>query len=140
MDKGLDVGTAYEILSIDIFDITIGKNIAVQLKLEQGEIEKKKNQAKLEERRLEAVALEQENKAKLQEAKIRATEAEADVPRALAEALKEGKLSPMDYYDIKNLEADTKLRKVLSGDAKPTNGGGSAKPMPAVRRKNPFDF
>lgn len=149
MSKGLDYETAYEIISIDIFDIQIGKNIAVQLQLEQSEIEKKANQAKIEERRLEAVALEQENKAKIQEAKIRALEAEAEVPKALANALKEGKITPMDYYDIKNLEADTNLRNMLSGQQKQSETDGAA-PDPFNRRpalprsqrpkKNPFNF
>lgn len=134
--KGLDAETAYEIISVDIFDVQIGKNIAVQLKLDQGEIERRANQSKLEERRLEAVAAEQENKAKIQEAKIKQIEAEMEVPKALANALKEGKISPMDYYDIQNLEADTKLKNVLSGNEKPGDKGGQA----ARTRKNPFDF
>jgi uncharacterized protein YqfA (UPF0365 family) len=149
MSKGLDYETAYEIISIDIFDIQIGKNIAVQLQLEQSEIEKKANQAKIEERRLEAVALEQENKAKIQEAKIRALEAEAEVPKALANALKEGKITPMDYYDIKNLEADTNLRNMLSGQQKQSETDSAAPdqfnrrpvlPRSQRPKKNPFNF
>lgn len=142
MSKNLDSGTAYEIVSIDIFDITIGKNIAVQLQLEQAEIEKHDQQVTLEKRRLEAVALEQENKAKIQEAKRLAIEAEAEVPKALAEALKEGKISPMDYYDIKNLEADTKLRNMLSdGSAEKKEQLTTKKPqVRAMKRPNPFDF
>lgn len=145
LSKGLDYETAYEILSIDIFDITIGKNIAVQLKLEQSEIDKKASQAKIEERRLEAVAAEQENKIKIQEARIRAIEAEAEVPKALADALKEGKITPMDYYDIKNLEADTNLRNMLSGKTKKSgdDDGGDPfkKPFPRPSKKrNPFNF
>ena len=147
MEKGLDYETAYQILSIDIFDISIGKNIAVQLQLEQAEIEKKANQSRIEEKRLEAVVLEQQNKAKIQEAKIRAIEAEAEVPKALANALKEGKITPMDYYDIKNLEADTNLRNMLSGNTKNAENnddgfsGMGKKPMPRPRpKKNPFNF
>ena len=146
MNKGLDYETAYEILSIDIFDITIGKNIAVQLQLEQAEIDKKASQAKIEERRMEAVVLEQQNKAKIQEAKIRALEAEAEVPKALANALKEGKITPMDYYDIKNLEADTNLRNMLSGNTKKSDDLSGAdepfkRPMPRPKpKRNPFNF
>ncbi len=145
MEKGLDYETAYQILSIDIFDISIGKNIAVQLQLEQAEIDKKANQSRIEEKRLEAVVLEQQNKAKIQEAKIRAIEAEAEVPKALANALKEGKITPMDYYDIKNLEADTNLRNMLSGknNTSDDDGGDGAgrKPIPRPRpKKNPFNF
>ncbi len=141
LSKGLDVGTAYEIVSIDIFDISIGKNIAVQLELEQSEIEKRENQAKLEERRLQAVALEQENKAKIQEAKIRAIEAESEVPKALAEALKQGKISPLDYYDIKNLEADTNMRNMLTGGARQDADKPKKPAFPnAIKRKNPFDL
>lgn len=142
MSKNLDNGTAYEIISIDIFDITIGKNIAVQLELEQSEIAKRESQAEIEKRKLEAMAIEQENKNKIQEAKMRAIEAEAEVPKALAEALKEGKISPMDYYDIKNLEADTNLRNMLSGKKTGTEGNDSVQPRPrrAIKRPNPFDF
>ncbi len=146
MSKNLDSGTAYEIISVDIFDISIGKNIAVQLELEQSEIAKRESQAEIEKRKLEAIAIEQENNNKIQEAKMRAIEAEAEVPKALAEALKEGKISPMDYYDIKNLEADTNLRNMLSGknkggdDEKGGVGSGTARPHRAIRRNNPFDF
>lgn len=136
MAKGLDSETAYEIISIDIFDIQVGKNIAVQLKLDQGEIERRANQSKLEERRLEAVAVEQENKAKIQEAKAKQIEAEMEVPKALANALKEGKISPMDYYDIQNLEADTKLRNVLSGNDKKNED----RPSSSRSKRNPFNF
>ena len=143
ISKNLDMGTAYEIVSLDIFDITIGKNIAVQLQLEQSEIEKRDQQAKMEERKLEAIAIEQENNTKIQEAKIRAIEAEAEVPKALAKALQEGKISPMDYYDIKNLEADTNLRNMLSGGTKAdaSNGEQGAKMQPKVKKRpNPFNF
>ncbi len=145
MGKGLDYGTAYEIVSVDIFELGIGKNIAVQLELEQGEIQRRENQARLEERRLEAVAKEQETKSKIHEAKIRAIEAEAEVPKALAKALQEGKITPMDYYDIKNLEADTNLRNMLSGNK--SSEGATTQPMRrpglpggTVKKRNPFDF
>lgn len=147
INKGLDFETAYQILSIDIFDISIGKNIAVQLQLEQAEIEKKANQAKIEEKRMEAVVIEQQNKAKIQEARIRAIEAEAEVPKALANALKEGKITPMDYYDIKNLEADTNLRNMLSGNTKKSDGDGDMgadsfkrSPVRPRPKRNPFNF
>lgn len=118
--KGLDSGTAFEILSIDIADIDIGKNIGATLQIDQAQADKNIAQAKAEERRAMAIALEQEMKAKAQEARAKVIEAEADVPRAMAEAFRNGNLGIMDYYKMKNIEADTSMRESI---AKP-----SAKP------------
>ncbi len=118
--KGLDSGTAFEILSIDIADIDIGKNIGATLQIDQAQADKNIAQAKAEERRAMAIALEQEMKAKAQEARAKVIEAEADVPRAMAEAFRNGNLGIMDYYRMKNIEADTSMRESI---AKP-----SAKP------------
>ena len=139
MSKGLDTGTAYEIISVDIYKLTVGKNYDIVKKMEEVDLEKKKSQTKLEERRLIAVALEQENKAKIEEAKIKAIEADAEVPKALVKALNEGRISPVEYYDIQNLQADTKLRNSLTQieDKKATESPTDIKPKP---RKNPFNF
>lgn len=118
--KGLDSGTAFEILSIDIADIDIGKNIGATLQIDQAQADKNIAQAKAEERRAMAIALEQEMKAKAQEARAKVIEAEAEVPRAMAEAFRSGNLGIMDYYKMKNIEADTSMRESI---AKP-----SAKP------------
>lgn len=117
--KGLDSGTAFEILSIDIADIDIGKNIGAFLQMDQAQADKNIAQAKAEERRAMAIALEQEMKAKAQEARAKVIEAEADVPRAMAEAFRNGNLGIMDYYKMKNIEADTAMRESI---AKPTSG------------------
>lgn len=117
--KGLDAGTAFEILSIDIADIDIGKNIGAVLQIDQAQADKNIAQAKAEERRAMAVALEQEMKAKAQEARAKVIEAEAEVPRAMAEAFRSGNLGIMDYYRMKNLEADTSMREAI---AKPSGG------------------
>lgn len=112
--KGLDSGTAFEILSIDIADIDIGKNIGAQLMMDQAEADKNIAQAKAEERRAMAVASEQEMKAKAQEARAKVIEAEAEIPMAIAEAFRNGNLGIMDYYHIKNIQADTNMRDSLS--------------------------
>jgi uncharacterized protein YqfA (UPF0365 family) len=112
--KGLDSGTAFEILSIDIADIDIGKNIGAQLMMDQAEADKNIAQAKAEERRAMAVALEQEMKAKAQEARAKVIEAEAQIPIAIAEAFRNGNLGIMDYYRLKNIQADTNMRDSLS--------------------------
>lgn len=112
--KGLDSGTAFEILSIDIADIDIGKNIGAQLMMDQAEADKNIAQAKAEERRAMAVASEQEMKAKAQEARAKVIEAEAEIPMAIAEAFRNGNLGIMDYYHIKNIQADTNMRESLS--------------------------
>jgi uncharacterized protein YqfA (UPF0365 family) len=111
--KGLDAGTAFEILSIDIADVDIGKNIGAKLQIDQAEADKRIAQAKAEERRAMAVALEQEMKAKVQEMRAKVIEAEAQVPLALAEALRSGKMGFMDYYMLQNVDADTKMRRSL---------------------------
>ncbi len=112
--KGLDSGTAFEILSIDIADIDIGRNIGAQLQIEQAEADKQIAQAKAEERRASAIALEQEMKAHVQEMRARVIEAEAQVPIALAEALKSGNLGVLDVYNMDNKKADTKMRESLA--------------------------
>ena len=117
LKKGLDSGTAFEILSIDIADIDIGKNIGAMLQMDQAQADKNIAQAKAEERRAMAIALEQEMKAKAQEAKAKVIEAEAEVPKAMAEAFRRGNLGIMDYYKMKNIEADTTMREAI---AKPT--------------------
>lgn len=114
LNKGLDAGTAFEILSIDIADIDIGKNIGAVLQMDQAEADKNIAQARAEERRAMAVALEQEMKAKAQEARARVIEAEADVPLAMAEAFRNGNLGIMDYYKMKNIMADTSMRESIS--------------------------
>ncbi len=119
--KGLDSGTAFEILSIDIADIDVGRNIGAHLQIEQAEADKQIAQAKAEERRASAIALEQEMKAKVQEMRAKVVEAEAKVPLAIAEALKTGKMGVMDYYNMENLNADTKMRQNLSIESNNTN-------------------
>ena len=114
LEKGLDAGTAFEILSIDIADIDIGKNIGAVLQMDQANADKNIAQAKAEERRAMAVALEQEMKAKAQEARAKVIEAEVKIPLAMAEAFKQGNLGIMDYYKFKNIEADTKMRDSIS--------------------------
>lgn len=118
LSKGLDAGTAFEILSIDIADIDVGKNIGAVLQMDQANADKNIAQAKAEERRAMAVALEQENKALAQEMKAKVIEAEAEIPRAIAEAFREGNLGIMDYYRIKNIDADTNMRDSIAGDKK----------------------
>jgi uncharacterized protein YqfA (UPF0365 family) len=108
LSKGLDAGTAYEILSIDIADVDVGANIGAKLQIDQADADKQIAQAKAEERRAMAVALEQEMRA-------RVVEAEAEVPRAMAEAFRQGNLGIMDYYRMKNLQADTDMRGVIAG-------------------------
>ncbi len=114
LKKGLDAGTAFEILSIDIADIDIGKNIGAQLQTDQAEADKNIAQAKAEERRAMAIAEEQEMRAKSQEMRAKVIEAEADVPRAMAEAFRNGNLGIMDYYRMKNIEADTSMRDAIA--------------------------
>ena len=111
LNKGLDSGTAFEILSIDIADVDVGKNIGAQLQTDQAEADKRIAQAKAEERRAMAVAQEQEMIARVQEMKAKVVEAEAQVPLALSEALKSGKLGVMDYYNMQNIAADTQMRE-----------------------------
>ena len=114
LSKGLDAGTAYEILSIDIADIDVGKNIGAVLQMDQADADKNIAQARAEERRAMAVAQEQEMKAKAQEARARVIEAEAQVPLAMAEAFRSGNLGIMDYYRMKNIQADTEMRENIA--------------------------
>jgi len=120
LSKGLDDGTAFEILSIDIADIDVGKNIGAQLQMDQAEADKNIAQAKAEERRSMAIASEQEMKAKAQEARAKVIEAEALVPQAMAEAFRNGNLGIMDYYRMQNMQADTAMRENIAngGEAK----------------------
>lgn len=113
LSKGLDNGTAYEILSIDIADIDVGRNVGAQLQMDQAEADKKIAQARAEERRAMAVASEQEMKAKTQEMRAIVIQAEAEVPKAMAEALRSGKLGVMDYYNMQNIQADTAMRNAI---------------------------
>ncbi|MEE4256122.1 MAG: flotillin-like protein FloA [Bacteroidales bacterium] len=114
LEKGLDSGTAFEILSIDIADIDIGKNIGAVLQMDQANADKNIAQAKAEERRAMAVAREQEMKAKAQEARANVIQAEAEIPRAIADAFKAGNLGIMDYYRYKNIMADTQMRESIA--------------------------
>ncbi|ATY84435.1 hypothetical protein CVV65_05260 [Kyrpidia spormannii] len=114
LDKGLDAGTAFEILSIDIADVDIGKNVGAQLQTDQAEADKQIAQAKAEERRAMAVAREQEMRAYVEEMRAKVVEAESEVPRAMAEALREGKLGVMDYMQMQNIVADTRMRESIA--------------------------
>ena len=113
LNKGLDAGTAFEILSIDIADIDVGKNIGAVLQMDQADADKNIAQARAEERRAMAVAQEQEMKAKAQEARAKVIEAEAQLPLAMAEAFRSGNLGIMDYYRMKNIQADTEMRNEI---------------------------
>ena len=119
LNKGLEAGTAFEILSIDIADVDVGRNVGAQLQTDQAEADKRIAQAKAEERRAMAVATEQEMKAAVQEMRAKVVEAEAEVPRAMAEALKSGKMGVMDYYNMQNLIADTEMRRSISEGDEP---------------------
>lgn len=113
LNKGLDAGTAFEILSIDIADVDVGRNIGARLQMDQAEADKNIAQAKAAERRFAAMAREQEMKAQVQEMRARVVEAEAEVPRALAEALRTGKMGAMDYFNLQNIQADTLMRESI---------------------------
>ncbi|MGM0575136.1 MAG: flotillin-like protein FloA [Myxococcota bacterium] len=115
LQKGLDAGTAFEILSIDIADVDVGENVGAKLQTEQAEADKNIAQARAEGRRAMAIAEEQEMKARTQEMRARVTEAEAQVPEALAEALRSGNIGAFDYYNLRNIVADTSLREGLGG-------------------------
>ena len=117
--EGLDEGTAFEILSIDIADVDVGRNIGASLMTDQAEADKRIAQAKAEQRRAMAVAKEQEMKAYTQEMKAKVVEAEAKVPEAMADALRQGRLGVMDYYRMNNINADTQMRKAISGTDTP---------------------
>ena len=121
LSKGLDAGTAFEILSIDIADVDVGRNIGAQLQMDQAEADKRIAQARAEERRAMAVAREQEMQAQVQEMRAKVVEAEAQVPLAMADALRSGKLGVLDYYNMKNVMADTAMREGISKSTQPPN-------------------
>ncbi len=125
--KGLDAGTAFEILSIDIADVDVGKNIGAELQTDQAEADKRIAQAKAEERRALAVAMEQEYKAETQSQRAKLIAAEAEIPRAIAEAFRAGHLGVMDYQRYKNIEADTGMRKAIADESE-----GSASSTPQI--------
>jgi len=127
LGKSLHAGTAYEILSIDIADVDIGRNIGAQLQTDQAEADKRIAQAKAEERRAMAIAKEQEMKAEVQQMRAKVVLAEAEVPLALAHALKEGKMGSMDYFNLKNLLADTQMRDAISRLGKEDEPGQTRK-------------
>ena len=114
LGKGLDAGTAFEILSIDIADVDVGRNVGAQLQMDQAEADRRIAQAKAEERRAMAVAREQEMKAAAQEQRAKVIEAEAEVPKAMASALREGKLGVLDYYQMQNTISDTNMREAIA--------------------------
>ncbi len=128
--KGLDAGTAFEILSVDIADVEVGKNIGAQLRTDQAEADKKIAQAKAEERRAMAVAAEQENRALVEAMRAKLVEAQAAVPLGLAEALRSGRIGVMDYYQLKNIEADTDMRESISK----ASGGSTPESGPDTQR------
>ena len=117
--KGLDAGTAFEILSIDIADVDVGKNIGATLQMDQADADKNIAQAVAEKRRAMAVATEQEMKARTQEMRAKVVEAQAEVPKAMAEAFRQGNLGILDYYRMENIQADTAMRKNLAGSDEP---------------------
>jgi uncharacterized protein YqfA (UPF0365 family) len=123
LEKGLDAGTAFEILSIDIADVDVGRNIGAQLQIDQAEADKNIAQAKAAERRFAALAREQEMRARVQEMRAHVVEAEAEVPKAMAEALRSGRLGVIDYYQLQNIKADTNMRDSIGQmGARPTPG------------------
>lgn len=125
LNKGLDSGTAYSILSIDIADVDVGKNVGAHLDADQAEADKKVAQAKAESRRAMAVAAEQEMKAKVQDMRAKVIEAEAQVPQAMAQAFKEGNLGIMDYYKMQNIKSDTEMRSSISKGDEDNSGKDS---------------
>jgi len=128
LDKGLDAGTAFEILSIDIADLDVGKNIGARLQADQAEADLRVAQAKAETRRAMAIAAEQEMKARTQEMRAKVVEAEAEIPRAMAQAFREGNLGVFDYYNMRNIQADTAMRESISGE-----GGETTPPHPGKK-------
>lgn len=127
LQRGLDAGTAFEILSIDIADVDVGANIGAKLQTDQASADLKVAEAKAEERRAMAVAEEQEMRAKAQEARAKVIEAEAQVPQAIAESFRSGNLGIMDYYKMQNIQADTDMRQAISGEGKDSGGKGKEK-------------
>ncbi len=132
LSKGLDAGTAFEILSIDIADVDVGRNIGAQLQMDQAEADRRIAQAKAEERRAMAVAQEQEMIASVQEMRAKVIEAEAEVPKAMASALREGKLGVMDYYQMQNVISDTQMRQSIAQGEK---SGPETEPQNPSKKK-----
>ena len=130
LGKGLDAGTAFEILSIDIADVDVGRNIGAELMTDQAEADKRIAQAKAEERRAMAVAKEQEMKAYTQEMEAKVVEAQAEVPHAMADALRSGNMGVMDYFNLKNVQADTNMRDAIG---KTSEGAGVKPTAPVVK-------
>ncbi|MCQ2437034.1 MAG: flotillin-like protein FloA [Clostridia bacterium] len=126
LSKGLDAGTAYEILSIDIADVDVGRNVGAQLQMDQAEADRRIAQAKAEERRAMAVAREQEMVAEVQEMRAKVVAAEAEVPKAMAEALRNGNLGVLDYYKMQNVVSDTKMREAIAGTGAPVEKNDEA--------------
>jgi uncharacterized protein YqfA (UPF0365 family) len=122
LNRGLDSGTAFEILSIDIADVDVGKNVGAELQTDQADADLKVAQAKAETRRAMAVAQEQEMTARAQEMRAKVIEAEAQIPMAIAQAFKDGKLGVFDYYNLRNIQADTDMRQSISGEGKEEKG------------------
>lgn len=126
LNKGLDAGTAYEILSIDIADIDVGENIGARLQADQAEADKKRFQAEAEKRRAMAIALEQENRAKVEENRAIVVLAEAEIPKAMADSFRSGNLGIMDYYRMRNIQSDTSMRDSIAGKGARPDGSGDA--------------
>jgi len=132
--KGLDAGTAFEIVSIDIADVDVGKNIGAELQTSQAEADRRIAQAKASERQYAALASEQEQKAQTQAMRVKVVEAEATIPLAIAEAFRSGNLGVMDYYRLKNIQADTEMRSSIGGAQESSNDSGQAPPPPPVQK------
>jgi uncharacterized protein YqfA (UPF0365 family) len=128
--KGLDAGTAFEIVSIDIADVDVGKNIGAELQMSQAEADRRIAQAKASERQYAALAAEQEMKAETQRQRAKVVEAEAAVPQAIAEAFRSGNLGVMDYYRMKNIQADSDMRGAISSSVGAATDNGAAPPPP----------
>ncbi|MDL2317920.1 flotillin-like protein FloA [Eubacteriales bacterium OttesenSCG-928-A19] len=135
LNKGLDAGTAFEILSIDIADVDVGRNIGAQLQMDQAEADRRIAQAKAEERRAMAVAHEQEMKARTQEMQALVVESQAEVPKAMASALRDGKLGVMDYYQMQNTIADTTMRDSIGKAAQPAQEAEGHQPNQPPKKK-----
>ena len=130
------MGSAYDIISIDITKLSVGKDWALQRRIDKAEADKKIAMAKNEELKAQAIVKEQEEKTKIQEAKRKVVESESEVPKALVRAIEDGRLSTMDYLDMQNLQADTKMRKALADNV----AGTQSKSQTTTRKRSPFDF
>ena len=127
LEKGLDAGTAFEILSIDIADVDVGENVGARLQADQAEADKRRFQAEAEKRRAMAMATEQEMKALTQENRAKVVEAEAEIPKAISEAFRQGHLGIMDYYRLRNIQSDTQMRESIGGPGPAQAGGEESK-------------